>query len=254
MLETVDQFKQFGRIILQEYLCADRELAILEAMDSPSVVSSVNSLGVGSPANAILGALLASLLGRVWALGLDKDHRSASLYQCRRLLQRDELVNRLRSEFSRIDKAKITRIDEGPGDDDLTICLREDIAKLRSLDLVAHFEEAVEVLRSDFLPGLLNSNEARLINGARSKVTAHNDMTLGDDGLLRQMALSDFGIRHEDIRLLMARMRKVVLEIFLISNRGHFVLEVSENRHRVGASRFWSSFRDAASKCDQALG
>jgi hypothetical protein len=254
MLETIDQFKQFGRIVLQEYLYADRELAILEAMDSPSVVSRVNNLGISSSANAIVHALLASLLGRVWALALDKDQRSASLYQCRHLLQQDELVNRLSSEFSNIDKEEITIIDEGLGDSVLASHLREDIARLRSLDLIAQFEETVEVLRGDFLPGLLSSNEARLINIARSKVTAHNDMTLGDDGLVRLMVLSDFGIRHEDIRLLMSRMRKVVSEIFLISNRGHFLLEVSENMHRTGASKFWSSFQHAASKCDRALG
>lgn len=250
MLETVHQFKQFGRIVLQEYLCADRELAILEAMDSPSVDSSVNNLGVSSSANAIVHALLASLLGRVWALALDKDNRSASLYQCRHLLQEGALVNLLRSEFSKTSESEITLIGEDPGDDEFASRLREDIARLRSLDLVAQFEETVEVLRGDFLPGLHDSNEARLIHRARSKVTAHNDMTLGDDDLVRLMVLSDLGIRHEDIRLLMTRIRKVVSEIFLISNRGHFLLQVSENRHRNEASKFWSSLQHAASKSD----
>ena len=235
MLETIDQFKQFGRIVLQEYLYADRELALLEEMDSPAVASSINILGIGSSANAVLYALLTSLLGRVWSLALDRDHRSASLYQCRCLLQQDGLVNQLRSEFSELDEASIAVIDEDRGRSAHASRLREEIARHRSLDLVAQFEETVEVLRGDFLPGLLTSREAMLINKARSKVMAHNDMTLGDDGLVRLMVLADFGIRHDDIRLLMTRIRRVVSEIFLISNRGHFVLEVSESRHRAEA-------------------
>jgi hypothetical protein len=253
MLDTLDHFKQFGRIVLQEYLYADRELAVLEAMDSPAVVSSVYSLGISSSANVVLYALLTSLLGRVWSLALDKDHRSASLYQCRRLLQRDGLVSQLRSEFSETDEASINIIDEDLGNSALASHLREDIAASRSLGLLTQFEQTIEVLRGDFLPSLLASNEAVLINRARSKVTAHNDIKIGDDGLIRLMVLSDFGLRHEDIRLLMTRIRKVVSEIFLISNRGHFLLEVSEIRHRKEASEFWSSFEHAASNCNQAL-
>jgi hypothetical protein len=253
-LKDLDQFKEYGAIILREYLLADKELAMLEAMNSPGIADSINKLELGSSANSILLALLASLLSRVWAIGLDEHRSSASLHQCKRLLQNDEFVNRLRAEYSASDESLIVIIEEDPLDSIRTAQLKRDIASERTAGLAFQFKETIDVLNGDFLPSLLDSHEAKALRAARNKVMAHKDMTLSENGMLRLSTISDYGIRLESIRLLMTKMRKAVSEIFLISNRGYFVLDVSERNHRAEALKFWSCFAEIANNANKDCG
>ncbi len=243
LLKSTKQFKKFGSIILHEFLCADRELAILEAVDSPSVTSAIDGLGIGPTVNAVLAALLSCLIGRLWAIGLDEHRKSASLPHCRSLLCDDVFLRLVREEFSLFDKSSIYIIDDDPADPLRSDSLRDAIAKGRTADLAARFEEAVKSLKGNFLPELLESPEADMLRNARCKVTAHKDVVLANDGQLRLKVFSDFGIRHQDIRLFMHRMRKVVSELFLVSNGGLFLLEASERNHKTEAALFWNSFK-----------
>jgi hypothetical protein len=224
--------------IVSRYIGADMNLALVDTLIASDAGAKLNGSLAAHGYNRLLHTIYLDVIKDLWAITLDRDPRSASLFQLRKLVREVKTKRALRAEYSR----PVPVVNAG-GDAD-----PEEVRRI----VDEHHRQEYSAQFDDHFPKVLAGIDDILTNGrlqtlerVRHEVVAHSSVANMPESGLEIVKIDRFQIHWNAAEAVFEELDPVVTNAALIFTGKNYGSSVRyKGQHREWATSFWRRMRE----------
>lgn len=236
------KLQAYAKQLPDRYFQCDQKLAIFDLFTRPEICALFGDSYGAHGHNALTLTLMLDIVRDIYAFVLDRDGRTASLFNVFTMLGDPEVQEAACEDFS---KPYATHL-MGNFYDEMTADQRaQALAQIEAVDRSekrASFQEIIADVRLQ-LPALLESDVAKKVSTARSKAIAHYQMRGCLASAPELFRLADVGLAYGDARRFLKEIEAPLLDVVLVSTGASYTAEEFRKRSRLYAADFLARLR-----------
>lgn len=230
------ELRQLVQLLNNKVLDLKFRFSIWQSMDNQELTDRHNKKLRGHVYGYIKNSLLICCFLDIANLGKDEhsDFKPLSLVDIKNHISNSNVENQL---LAQLQNKKIDIDFNGNTPPDNVV---NELASKRRAENISYFNSSLITLNKKFKDSNFNHNLKKLWN-IRSKIVAHNELVV-DNGQLNFFDISVYGLKWEDISLLIKDLEEITQLLFAIVENSDLQFSTIESDIEASISDFWKPF------------